>query len=90
MRLVLMGVSIVMLLSGCTHYTLLDSTDFDRGSASRVQFSRDNYECQTAAVIRQNEAGGGDVRGVYNRSYARCMAKRGYATNNIELLGIGA
>ena len=63
--------------------------DFDRGNVPTVQFQRDNYECQTKAVIQQNETGGGDPRGVYNDAYAGCMTKRGYASNNIEFLGIG-
>lgn len=90
MRLWVLGASVLLMLSGCTHYTLLDSSDFDRGDVPTVQFARDNYECQTKAVIEQNEVRGGDVRGVYNHAYAGCMARRGYSSNNIELLGIGA
>lgn len=79
----------VLILPSCTHYSRLTSEDFEQGGAPTVQFARDNYECQTNAVIKENEAGGGDLRGVYNRIYAKCMTKRGYGTNNIELLGIG-
>ena len=77
-------------LSGCAHYVYLTADDFHRGRASDIQFQRDNATCQTAATVRQNEVGGGDPHGVYNWAYIACMARRGYATDNIDLLDIGA
>ncbi len=77
-------------LSGCAHYSNLTANDFHRGATSNIQFQRDNNRCQTAAAVRQNQVGGGDPHGVYNRAYVACMAKRGYATSNIDLLDIGA
>lgn len=80
----------MLLLSGCMHYTRLTASDFNRGHASTVKFARDNYECQTDAVVGENMVGaGGDLRGVYNRAYTACMKKRGYASNDIDLLGFG-
>lgn len=76
-------------LSGCAHYFNLTADDFHRGDMSNIQFQRDNNRCQTAATVRQNQVGGGDPHGIYNRAYVACMAKRGYVTNNIDLLDIG-
>lgn len=90
MRICVLALTPALLLAGCMHYTRLTPSDFDRGRVSAVQFSRDNYDCRTKAVVRENMAqGGGDLRGVYNRAYSACMKKRGYASNNIELLGFG-
>ena len=78
-------------LSGCAHYFYLTADDFNHGRASDIQFQRDNAGCQAAATVRQNEVdGSGDPHGVYNRAYVACMAQRGYPTNNIDLLNIGA
>ena len=76
-------------LSGCTHYFYLTADDFHHGRASDIQFQRDNSHCQTAATVRQNQVGGGDPRGVYNRAYAGCMKKFGHPPADIDLLGIG-
>lgn len=88
MRLALFLLSSVLFLSGCEHYSNLTVSDFHRGGSTNLQFKRDNYECQIAAVVHQNMTGGGDVHGVYNDTYAGCMSTRGYRTSNIELLGI--
>ena len=76
-------------LCGCQHFSLLTPDDFERGNVPRAQFARDNYGCQTKAVVEENMVGGSDVRGVYNRAYASCMAKLGYRNRNIDMLGIG-
>lgn len=76
-------------LSGCTHYSYLTEDDFERGTATRLQFGRDNYECQIEGGVAQNMTGGGDLTGVYNDAYVACMKKRGYATTSIDMLGIG-
>lgn len=88
MRLWITVAFLVAALSGCQHYSLLTQEDFERGSVPKVQFERDNYTCATNAVVQQNIVGGGDTRGVYNETYAACMAKLGYRTRNIDLLGI--
>ena len=90
MRMQILAFSSLLLLGGCMHYARFTSSDFNRGNASTTQFARDNYECRTSAVVGENMAGGGgDLRGVYNRAYERCMKQRGYASNDIELLGFG-
>ena len=76
-------------LSGCAHYFYVTANDFNRGGVSEIQFQRDNTSCQTKAAVRQNEVGGGDPHGIYNEAYLACMNRRGYATNNVDLLGIG-
>lgn len=89
MRVLVLSVCTALFLSGCEHYTDLSSSDFRRGNVSHAQFERDNYECEIAAAVHQNMAGGGDVHGVYNDTYAGCMEKRGYRTTSIDMLGIG-
>ena len=88
MRLWIAIMCSLVCLSGCTHYTYLTADDFQRGTATRLQFSRDNYNCQIDAGVAQNMTGGGDLRGVFNDAYVACMKKRGYATTNIDMLGI--
>lgn len=76
-------------LSCCTHYVYVTADDFHRGSTSDIQFQRDDARCQALGTVRQNQVGGGDPRGVYNRAYAGCMEKLGHPSANIDLLGIG-
>lgn len=89
MRWWVLGGSLVVLLSGCMHYTRLTTDDFARGHASRTQFGRDNYDCQVDAAVQQSRIGGGDSTGVYNRTYSSCMARHGYRTTDLDLLGFG-
>ena len=89
MRLWILAPVLATILCGCQHFSLLTREDFDRGNVSRVQFARDNYTCQTKAVVEQNMVGGSDTRGVYNDVYVSCMAKLGYRTKAIDMLGIG-
>lgn len=89
MRGLILGSCAALFLSGCQHYTDLGASDFSRGKASQAQFERDSYECEIGATVHQNMAGGGDVHGVYNDTYAGCMKKRGYRTTNIDLTGWG-
>ena len=89
-RVIFLSVAAAQLcLSGCTHYIYLTAADFHRGAASDIQFQRDNASCQAAAAVRQNEVGGGDPLGVYNRAYAACMKRYGHPSSDIDLLGIG-
>ena len=90
MRALLLAILMVTAVSGCEHYANLTADDFDRGNASRAQFARDNYECQTKAVVHENIARDvGDPHGDYNQTYLACMTKRGYRTTDIDLLGFG-
>jgi hypothetical protein len=84
----ILGLSFLLLLGGCMHYAQLTPSDFSRGNVSPAKFARDNYECRTKAVIRENiNQGGGDQIGSYNRAYATCMKRMGYGGDNIELAG---
>ena len=87
MRVILCVACASLLLSACQHFSTLTPSDFSRGTASRVKFERDNYNCQVEATVKQNLAGGGDIVGVYNDAYVDCMKHRGYATTDIDLLG---
>jgi hypothetical protein len=90
MRPFLLAIFMAAAVSGCEHYANLTPDDFDRGGASQVQFARDNYECQTEAVVHENIARDvGDPYGDYNQAYLACMTKRGYRTTDIDLLGFG-
>ncbi len=88
MRWWLLGGSLAALLSGCMHYTRLTADDFARGHASRIQFGRDNYDCQIGASVAQTRIGGGDSTGVYNRTYSHCMASRGYQSTAMDPFGL--
>jgi len=88
MKFLLMAICALICLSGCAHYTYLTADDFERGTATPLQFGRDNYDCQIEAAIAQNMIQGGDLHGVYNDAYVACMKKRGYATTDIDMLGI--
>ena len=90
MHVRILGLAVLFLLSGCMHYSRLTPSDFNRGQAPQAKFARDNYECRTKAVVKENMVGGGgDLRGTYNHAYVACMTQRGYASNDIELLGFG-
>lgn len=80
---------LAIILCGCEHFSSLGPADFERGRASKVQFARDNYDCETNAIVEQNMVGGGDPRGVYNDAYTACMAKLGYPVRSVDMLGIG-
>lgn len=74
-------------LLGCGRLGNLTAGDFQPGSADPHQFARDNYDCQTEAVVRENIAGSGNLPAVYNRAYAACMSKRGYRQSATSVAG---
>jgi hypothetical protein len=85
MRKVLALFACSLLLAGCESFGDLTSDAFDPGAATQSKFIFDNEHCKAAAEDLLSY----DTRGItgthidrhemYNRAYAGCMQKNGYA-----------
>ena len=85
MRKMLVMPAGALLLAGCESFGDLNSDAFDPGSAPQAKFTLDSAECEAKAeTVRSYDIAG--IAGthiekheMFNRAYAACMKKNGYA-----------
>ncbi len=71
-------------LSGCTSFSNLDSSAFDKGAIPDKQFTTESAQCEMEGEKSRTMGGMGGLAGTssyyetFNRVYDACMRSKGY------------
>ena len=85
MRKCLALVGTVLLLAGCESFGDLNSDAYDPGTATQSRFQLDEGQCRAQGNVARETTLPGitgthqERHQIFNRAYARCMARGGYA-----------